>query len=159
VSWRKHEGYESSEDEGVCAAGLPSTKGTSLRRVGTYLRTFCTSMPATMPMVVGRLAAHTPSRLSVFSSMPEATMSGGRHSKHAVRPGSSVWMWPETASSDTPLSIHACPSSVHAWLTDVRAAKLSTQLSTRSTRFPPSPPFCILSRKCSKLATVVMSYV
>ena len=40
-----------------------------------------------MPMVVGRLAAHTPSRFSVRSSMPLATTSGGTHAKHAVTPG------------------------------------------------------------------------
>ena len=38
-------------------------------------------------MVVGSDAAHTPSRLSVRSSMPEATTSGGTHAKHAVSPG------------------------------------------------------------------------
>ena len=48
---------------------------------------FCTSSPATMPMVVGRLAAQTPSRLSVRSSMPEATTRGGTHAKQAVSPG------------------------------------------------------------------------
>ena len=46
-------------------------------------------VPATMPIVVGRDAAHTPSRLSVRSSIPEATTSGGAHSKHAVSPGTS----------------------------------------------------------------------
>ena len=39
------------------------------------------------PMVVGSDAAHTPSRFSVLSSMPEATTSGGTHAKHAVSPG------------------------------------------------------------------------
>lgn len=45
----------------------------------TYLRTFCTSIPATTPMVVGRLAAQTPSRFNVFSSIFAATTSGGAH--------------------------------------------------------------------------------
>jgi len=40
-----------------------------------------------MPIVVGKLAAQTPSFFSVFSSIPEATMSGGAHSKHEVSPG------------------------------------------------------------------------
>lgn len=40
-----------------------------------------------MPMVVGRLAAQTPSLLSVRSSMPEATTRGGTHAKQAVSPG------------------------------------------------------------------------
>ena len=69
-----------------------------------YLSEFWMSIPEMMPMVVGRLAAHTPSRFSVFSSMPLATTSGGTHAKHAVSPGIMSWMWPLTASSDTPLS-------------------------------------------------------
>jgi hypothetical protein len=40
---------------------------------------FCTRKPATIPMVVGKLAAHTPSFFSVFSSIPEATTRGGAH--------------------------------------------------------------------------------
>lgn len=44
-----------------------------------------------MPMVVGRLAAHTPSRFSVRSSIPDATTSGGTHAKHAVSPGTTTW--------------------------------------------------------------------
>lgn len=131
----------------------------------TRTETLKINAPATMPMVVGSDAAHTPSRFSVRSSMPEATTSGGKHSKQAVRgmafvqdvrasprsrsaiptrptpplepnaprphppynhlspvrPGSSVWMWPETASSDTPDSIHGRPSSLQAWFTAVRA--------------------------------------
>ncbi len=51
------------------------------------LRVFCTRSPATMPIVVGRLAAHTPSLFSVRSSMPEATTRGGTQAKHAVSPG------------------------------------------------------------------------
>lgn len=46
---------------------------------GSYLRTFCTSIPATTPMVVGRLAAHTPSLFKVFSSIFAATTRGGAH--------------------------------------------------------------------------------
>jgi hypothetical protein len=38
-------------------------------------------------MVVGSDAAHTPSRFSVFSSIPDATTSGGTHAKHAEDPG------------------------------------------------------------------------
>ena len=34
-----------------------------------------------MPIVVGRLAAHTPSRFRVFSSVPVATTRGGAHWK------------------------------------------------------------------------------
>lgn len=40
--------------------------------------------PATMPIVVGRLAAHTPSRFRVRSSMLDATTSGGAHCEHAT---------------------------------------------------------------------------
>lgn len=64
-----------------------------------------------MPMVVGRLAAHTPSLFKVRSSIPEATTKGGTHAKQAVSPGITTWMWPDTASSDTPDSIHNWPSS------------------------------------------------
>ena len=46
---------------------------------GAHLRVFCTSSPATTAMVVGREAAHTPSRFNVFSSIPDATTSGGAH--------------------------------------------------------------------------------
>ncbi len=45
----------------------------------TYLRVFCTKNPATIPIVVGREAAHTPSRFSVFSLIPVATIKGGAH--------------------------------------------------------------------------------
>lgn len=48
-----------------------------------YLRAFCTRKPAIMPVVVGKLAAQTPSLLSVFSSMCEATINGGAHYKIA----------------------------------------------------------------------------
>lgn len=122
-----------------------------------YLSAFCTSRPATIPIVVGSDAAHTPSRLSVFSSMPDATMSGGAHSKHASSPGLSSWMWPETASSETPDSSHTCPSSLHAWLIDMRAWKLSTHESTRSTGPSVRPPLLIRPKKWSKLPMVVMS--
>lgn len=44
-----------------------------------YFSAFCTSSPATTPMVVGREAAHTPSFFSVFSSIPDATTNGGAH--------------------------------------------------------------------------------
>ena len=53
----------------------------------SHLSAFCTRKPATMPIVVGSDAAHTPSRLSVDSSIPDATISGGAHSKHASSPG------------------------------------------------------------------------
>ena len=41
------------------------------------MRVFCTSSPATTAMVVGREAAHTPSRFNVFSSIPDATTREG----------------------------------------------------------------------------------
>lgn len=40
-----------------------------------------------IPIVVGKLAAHTPSFFMLFSSMPEATIKGGAQTKHAVSPG------------------------------------------------------------------------
>ena len=56
-------------------------------KLSRYLREFCTSKPATMPIVVGRLAAQTPSRFRVRSSIPDATTSGGTQAKQAVSPG------------------------------------------------------------------------
>jgi len=47
----------------------------------TYFSVFWTRNPATMPIVVGRLAAHTPSLLRVFSSILDATTKGGAHWK------------------------------------------------------------------------------
>lgn len=40
-----------------------------------------------MPIVVGKLAAQTPSLFRVRSSIPDATTSGGTHAKQAVSPG------------------------------------------------------------------------
>ena len=48
-------------------------------RKRAHLRVFCTSSPATTAMVVRREAAHTPSRFSVFSSIPDTTTSGVAH--------------------------------------------------------------------------------
>eukprot|EP00955_Chlamydomonas_euryale_P057471 356780-Chlamydomonas_euryale.AAC.8 len=66
-----------------------------------YLSVFWTRSPAMMPIVVGRLAAHTPSRLSVFSSMPasrrRASVKGVRLRKvckcgrRAAAEGVQVW--------------------------------------------------------------------
>uniref|UniRef100_A0A2M3ZR12 Putative secreted peptide n=1 Tax=Anopheles braziliensis TaxID=58242 RepID=A0A2M3ZR12_9DIPT len=110
-----------------------------------------------MPIVVGRLAAQTPARLSVFSSMFSATTSGGAQAKQAVSPGRKNWMCPETAFSDTPDSNQCCDSSLHAVLMAMRASKLSTQLSTRSTGVRgTTPPLLIASTNWLKLSTVVM---
>lgn len=49
------------------------------KKKGSYLRTFWTRIPATTPIVVGKLAAHTPSLFKVFSSMLAATTRGGAH--------------------------------------------------------------------------------
>lgn len=88
-------------------------QGDTSPKCSSSLRECCTSKPAMMPMVVGRLAAQTPSRLRVRSSIPEATTRGGAQAKQAVRPGCSSCMWPETASSDTPDSSHVWSSSRH----------------------------------------------
>ena len=61
----------------------------------TYLRTFWTRNPATIPIVVGKLAAQTPSRLRVFSSIFEATINGGQQAKQATSPGFKNWIWPD----------------------------------------------------------------
>lgn len=44
-----------------------------------YFNAFWTSNPATTPIVVGKLAAQTPSFFNVFSSISEATTNGGAH--------------------------------------------------------------------------------
>jgi hypothetical protein len=67
------------------------------------------------PIVVGREAAHTPSRFNVLSSIPLATISGGAHWKHADSPGTMNWMCPETAFSETPLSIQDMLNSRQAY--------------------------------------------
>ena len=77
-----------------------------------YFKVFCTSKPATIPIVVGKLAAQTPSLLRVFSSMLEATTKGGAQAKHAVSPGIKNWMWPETAFSLTPDSYLKCQRDI-----------------------------------------------
>ena len=63
----------------VCGVMQPSLIKASIHKTRSYFSTFCTRKPATTPMVVGRLAAHTPSRFSVFSSTLEATTRGGAH--------------------------------------------------------------------------------
>ena len=67
---------ESEEEEG--RKERERTEGEEGGR-GAHLRVFCTSSPATTAMVVGREAAHTPSRFNVFSSIPDATTSRGAH--------------------------------------------------------------------------------
>jgi len=49
------------------------------KRENKYLIAFWTRKPATIPIVVGRLAAQTPSFLSVRSSILDATTNGGAH--------------------------------------------------------------------------------
>lgn len=58
---------------------IESTQDYSEKLALTYFNTFCTKIPATTPIVVGRLAAQTPSRFRVFSSIFAATTSGGAH--------------------------------------------------------------------------------
>ena len=91
-------------DSGQRAAGGRQREA---RRKGQRRRGGRAGSPATMPMVVGSEAAHTPSRLRVRSSMPEATTSGGAHSKQAVSPGTTSWMWPLTC--DAPAAVSALP--------------------------------------------------
>ena len=87
----------------------------------------------------------------------EATTSGGAHAKHAVSPGMTVWMWPLTAFSLTPLSIQIWLSSLHALLIAKRASKLSTQERTRSTGRPLSRwPLLMRSMNRSNLSSNVM---
>lgn len=57
--------------------------------------------PAIIPIVVGRLAAQTPSLLMVVY-VPSATAKGLAHPKHPVYPGINIWIWPDKADSETP---------------------------------------------------------
>ena len=68
------------------------------------MRTVCAMNPAVMPIVVGRLAVQTPSRL-ILASFPSTRARGGMHAKQAVSPGIIIWKWQLRASSETPLSI------------------------------------------------------
>lgn len=54
---------------------MMNSKGTHI----LYFSVFCTKRPATIPIVVGSDAAHTPSRFKVFSLIPDATIRGGAH--------------------------------------------------------------------------------
>jgi len=44
-----------------------------------YFNTFCTRKPAIMDIVVGKLAAQTPSFFNIFSSSPLEIIKGGAH--------------------------------------------------------------------------------
>jgi len=55
-----------------------------------------------IPMVVGKLAAQTPSLLIACSSPEFATTSGGAQAKQADSPGTKCWIWPDIAFSLTP---------------------------------------------------------
>jgi hypothetical protein len=52
-------------------------------------------------MVVGKLAAQTPS-LFIVSSVPSATARGLAHPKQPVYPGTKTWTCPDSALSETP---------------------------------------------------------
>lgn len=57
--------------------------------------------PAIIPIVVGKLAAHTPSLL-IVPSVPYSTAKGLAHPKHPVSPGTRICICPESALSETP---------------------------------------------------------
>ena len=61
----------------------------------------CDKNPAIIPIVVGKLAAHTP-YLLIFAYVPSANASGLAHAKHPVYPGTITWICPESALSETP---------------------------------------------------------
>lgn len=55
-----------------------------------------------MPIVVGRLAAHTPSLL-ILPYVPYERAKGLAHPKHPVYPGTKTWICPLKALYETPL--------------------------------------------------------
>lgn len=61
----------------------------------------CDKKPAMIPIVVGRLAAQTPSLL-ISASVPSASAKGLAQPKHPVSPGTMTWICPESALSETP---------------------------------------------------------
>lgn len=73
-----------------------------------------------MPIVVGRLAAHTPSRLMV-ASVPSETARGLAHPKQPVSPGTKTWIWPDKALSDTPDSNQIWSTSLQMEFTAILA--------------------------------------
>ena len=54
-----------------------------------------------IPIVVGKLAAQTPSLL-IVPYVPSATASGRAQPKQPVYPGTMTWMCPDSALSETP---------------------------------------------------------
>merc|ERR1719253_2085979 len=128
-SWRMrhcalvHCGFGTSRYVGKkSVSALYPRNSETVPKLSRYLSVAWAKKPAVMPIVVGSDAAQTPSRLMAFSSPSSATTIGGAHWKQASSPGTSSWMCPDTAFSLTPLSIHVWPSSLHAWLTEMRAA-------------------------------------
>ena len=75
-----------------------------------------------MAIVVGKDAAQTPGRWICRSSSSVAITSGGAHAKHADSPGTTSYMCPLMAFSETPLSIHTWSISLQALLMLIRAA-------------------------------------
>lgn len=60
----------------ITAHPFPPPHLDTLPKLSMCLSAFCTRRPAVMPMVVGREAAHTPSRFNVRSSMPARARQG-----------------------------------------------------------------------------------
>jgi len=73
-----------------------------------------------MPIVVGKLAAQTPS-LFIVPSVPSATANGLAHAKQPVYPGMRTCMCPERALSDTPDSNQIRLRRLHIELTVILA--------------------------------------
>lgn len=72
-----------------------------LPKFNKYLRAAWLKNPDIIPIVVGKLAAHTPS-LFIVPSVPYATHKGLAQPKHPVYPGTKTWICPESALYDTP---------------------------------------------------------
>lgn len=91
-----------------------------LPKLSRYFKEAWHKNPAMIPIVVGRLAAHTPSRLMV-PSVPSATARGLAHPKQPVSPGTKTWIWPDKALSDTPDSNQIWSTSLQMEFTAILA--------------------------------------
>lgn len=73
-----------------------------------------------MPIVVGKLAAHTP-YLLIVPYVPYDTAKGLAHPKHPVYPGTKTCMCPLNALYETPLSNQIILFLLHIELTVILA--------------------------------------
>lgn len=74
-----------------------------------------------IPIVVGRLAAHTPSLL-IVPSVFSVSARGDAQAKQPIYPGTISWICEDSASSETPDSNQTWPILLHIVLIVILAA-------------------------------------